>query len=762
MIGTGIDARVKIQDIVASQLPEFIQSDEPLTKDFLRQFYVSQESMGGAMDFASNLDQYLDVTALTKQPSFNLTQDVSETDTEIYVNTTDTFPNKWGLLKIDDEIVTYTGLTTNSFTGVVRGFSGITSYHAPNAPAEVVFETTEASGHLVESPVQNLSTLFLREFYKKVKYTFTPGFESLDSSVDINRGNWIRQARSFYASKGSTESFEILFKVLYGEKPVVIDLEEQQIKPSTANYIKYDYAVCLPVSGDPKQLEGKNVFQSTDNNITASITRVENFIRGGTNYLRVNYYVSKDEEGNEKKLFKLSARTRVQRPWISGQPTVTVDSTIGFPDSGEIISSNGDRFTYQSKTVNQFLDVTTSTTLPTLTYGDELFEEVYIVGRDFDGSEIKIRSTGVISDFEFDEVETGVNLGETIDAKALGENITNTTFSGEDLTYKQIVANSFIYNTAVRMQVKEFSGASFQINSRYLDKSFIKIGDTVDVLSRGSNNIIVSGKLVTDVDYEEAIIIVDDTSGLIDGTLLDLRRNQIYARSTNTDIEYGNGNLLSNVLNLYDATNFNKHVYVSTNSLPSYDIETSLIENIITDIVPANFDLVDSVVGSNEYSAVVLNDDCQFLTGDFITYSVSDGATPITSTGQYLVEVLSLRKIRLYRSQSLIGSSSFVGLIPNSDPGNHLFTLNVQSNRRIEPSNSLNKIPVPDSVPVYNAVRSPYDIESEEMIATLTNGVNVTSFKSADRVFYGPLTAVKTIFGGNGFNVVNPPSDYYW
>jgi len=757
MIGTGIDVRVKIQDIVASQLPEFIQSDEPLTDDFLRQFYVSQESMGGAMDFASNLDKYLDVTALTRQPKFNLTQDVSETDTEIFVNSTDTFPNMWGLLKIDDEIITYTGVTTNSFTGAVRGFSGITSYHAPNAPGEVVFETTEASAHVTDAPVQNLSTLFLKEFYNKIKYTFTPGFESLDSSIDINRGNWIRQARSFYASKGSTESFEILFKVLYGEKPVVIDLEEQQIKPSTANYIKYDYAVCLPVSGDPKQLEGKNVFQSTDNNITASITRVENFIRGGTNYLRVNYYVSKDEEGNEKKLFKLSARTRVQRPWISGKPTVTVDSTIGFPDSGEIVSSNGDRFTYQSKTVNQFLDVTTSTTLPTLTNGDELFEDLYIVGYDKDGYEIKIRSTGVISGFAFDEDESGVDVGETIDAKTVGENITNTTFSGEDLSYKQIVANSFIYNTAVRMQVKEFSGASFQINSRYLDKSFIKIGDSVDILSRGSNNIIASDKLVTDVDYEGAIIVVDDTSGLVDGSLLDLRRNQIYATSSDTDIVYGNGNLLSNVLNVYDATGFNDHLYVSTNSLPSYNIETKLIENIISNIVPANFQSVDALPTSNEYSAVVLNDDCQFLTGDFITYSVADGAESICSPGKYLVEVLSTRKIRLYRSQSLVGSSSFVPLVPNSVSGDHIFTLDDQSDRKINPNDSLVKIPVPESVPVYNAVRNPYDTRSSEIIGTLTNGVNIRSFKSTDKVFYGPLTEVKTIFGGSGFNVINPP-----
>ena len=106
------------------------------------------------------------------------------------------------------------------FTGVVRGFSGITSYHADNDPGELVFEATTAASHAAEAPVQNLSTLFLKEFYEKIKFTFAPGFENLDFDANIDVGNWIRQARSFYQTKGSAESIEILFRVLYGEDPL--------------------------------------------------------------------------------------------------------------------------------------------------------------------------------------------------------------------------------------------------------------------------------------------------------------------------------------------------------------------------------------------------------------------------------------------------------------------------------------------------------------------------------------------------------------
>ena len=53
------------------------------------------------------------------------------TDTESYSSTIFVDFNKrvskkiWNYLKIDDEIITYTGIGTTSFTGCVRGFSGV-------------------------------------------------------------------------------------------------------------------------------------------------------------------------------------------------------------------------------------------------------------------------------------------------------------------------------------------------------------------------------------------------------------------------------------------------------------------------------------------------------------------------------------------------------------------------------------------------------------------------------------------------------------
>ena len=59
MIGTGIDKRVKVQQIIDNQLPEFILSESPDAVKFLKQYYISQEYTGGPIDLVDNLDQYL-------------------------------------------------------------------------------------------------------------------------------------------------------------------------------------------------------------------------------------------------------------------------------------------------------------------------------------------------------------------------------------------------------------------------------------------------------------------------------------------------------------------------------------------------------------------------------------------------------------------------------------------------------------------------------------------------------------------------------
>ena len=148
MIEAGFESRIKIQQIVDNQLPEFIIDESPKTVDFLKQYYISQEYQGGTIDIIDNLDQYLKLDKFKPEvivDSSTTTQAVDVEDTTISVSSTKGFPSKYGLIKIDDEIITYTGSTETTFTGCVRGFSGITNYHQELNQEDLIFSTSSAS-----------------------------------------------------------------------------------------------------------------------------------------------------------------------------------------------------------------------------------------------------------------------------------------------------------------------------------------------------------------------------------------------------------------------------------------------------------------------------------------------------------------------------------------------------------------------------------------------------------------------------------------
>ena len=290
-----IDKRIQVNTIIENQLPEFLVSDFPNATEFLKQYYHSQEFQGGASDLISNFDQYLKSDNLVPEVVVGVTtlsSAISSSDTIITVPSTKGFPREYGLLKIDDEIITYTGITSTTFTGCVRGFSGITGYNVGVSSSlleinreNLQFSETTAASHTENSSLQNLSVLFLQEFFKKLKKTFLPGLENNDFATTLDVGNFIKFARSFYQSKGVEESIRILFKVLYGVDSKIIDLEGNLIKPSGAEFIRREVIVAdlITPTGEPQNLTGQTIFKSTDINTNASVSEVEIIKREGKN-----------------------------------------------------------------------------------------------------------------------------------------------------------------------------------------------------------------------------------------------------------------------------------------------------------------------------------------------------------------------------------------------------------------------------------------------------------------------------------------------
>ena len=748
MIKTGFETRVKVQQIIENQLPEFLRSESPKAVDFLKQYYISQEYQGAPADLANNLDQYLKIDNLTPEVISGITTlsaDISSSANTVQVISTKGFPAQYGLFQIDNEIFTYTGITTNTFTGCVRGFSGITSYRSELNPEELVFNTSDQASHTSGATVRNLSSEFLKEFYKKLKYTFTPGLEDVDfvSNLDVN--NFIKEARSLYESKGTEESFKILFRVLYGVTPKVIDLEDRLLKPSSSQFLRREVIVVETISGDPSKLIGQTIRKSSDSQTQASVSEVEVFTRGGTTtYFKLGLFVGYDDRDLIEGTFNIQPKTKAINAVSAGASSIIVDTTIGFPASGTLISGDN-TITYTSKTVNQFLGC--SGIDNAISAADEIrTNEVFIGYEDGDiTKKVEVRITGVLSKFEtVSDIKLSTE-GQKIYVKNVGEKIGNPD---TDKTYKQLFANTWVYNTSSRYIVDSISGSNFVLKSD-IDKSSLKVGDTVDILLGSTQNVDHADATVASISGNQ--VTLDNLIGFTYNSNLDysIRRKLRTATSSGTPILYGNNALVSDVQNLYNEND--EYFYVASNSLPSYNITKTVKKSSISSANSTTLKGYNST--TEKYSIISFTDSVPFITGDEVYYSASNTALTGMPEGNYYVKVLSPdNQIKLYLSRSLIVSDNPVEFTSSSSTGSHTFVLASQKDEEIKPQKVLKKFPFEKNIKLgKNEATIPGST------GMLINGVEVINYKSEDKIYYGPLDRITLYNTGSGYDVINPP-----
>ena len=146
--------RVQLNSVVSSQLPAYVQEDYPLVSSFLKQYYIGQEYQSGPVDLIQNIDEYIKldnssniVESVILQDDINFYDKTIKVDPSLSPSGTIGFPDTYGLLKIDNEIITYRGKTDYSFTGCRRGFVGISSYKSGTNNSELVFEESQSDDH---------------------------------------------------------------------------------------------------------------------------------------------------------------------------------------------------------------------------------------------------------------------------------------------------------------------------------------------------------------------------------------------------------------------------------------------------------------------------------------------------------------------------------------------------------------------------------------------------------------------------------------
>ena len=743
------ETRIKISSIVENQLPQFVVEEFPLVSEFLSQYYTSLESQGNVSDIIQNIDQYIKVDNLTNLiETTTLNTDVTFFDSTINVISTAGFPDSYGLLLIDSEIITYTSKTSTTFEDCIRGFSGVTSYKVID---ELTFSESQTEEHTSGTTVTNLSILFLKEFLTKVKKQVTPGFENRELYSELNERLFIKQSIDFYSSKGTDNSFKILFGALYGQNVEVIRPRDYLIQPSDAQYRITSDLVVEAIEGNPEDLINTTLYQDKTNFVEAAqgtITKVEKIRRNNKDYYVISLDSDYDKDiqpiGSIYGKFTIHPKTKVVFSALSRSTTLEVDSTVAFPtNNGNLIVDleNGTslNITYTSKTLNQFLGCSGIT--QDILESTEIKTDSYAYGYSKDEI-VKIRILGVLSELEIPEGTRFLSKGDSIKIKTLGVDL------------KDYKSNNWFFNIPVKYEASirlldsptnnnsSSSSVSYEINT--YDNHSLKIGDYItlissDSLERSGYVISFNNKKSFSADFGSK----ENFGNLLNENLPYIVRKNLSKVSTKN---YPSANqYTSNVQNVYYEDDGS--IYVSAPALPTYSDSNG------QPLVLKTND--QSIVFSGTFSGTILNiGNHGFYTGDSIVYKpISEINTLGISTGIYFVKKISQTEIKLTRSKNNIFSENFIsvnGTVTDAKFELTDFTYRDLSTQLLESQKLIRKISNPE------IDGNTYQTEPG-LTGIFINGVELLNYKSKDNVYYGPIEEIIPIASGSDYDIINPP-----
>ena len=732
--------RVKIDSILESQIPEFLNEESPLFGEFLKQYYYSLEHQSGTLDLVNNLKQYKNIEQFNSETlieSTSLTSEILSFDAIINVASTKGWPDKYGLFKIDDEIITYLSKTDTSFVDCIRGFSGIDEIVSDNNSKVLNFLSTNADEHLITSKVINLSNLFLVKFFEKYRFEFFPGFESREFIEQLSLPNILTSAKNFYSSKGTDASYKLLFKILYGKDIEIIKPQDNTLVPSSNVYFITKNILVEKISGtgNPTDLPGNFIFQTLSGigTVSASIFNVE--------YRPVDnkefYEISLDSTSLDG-TFQVSGKTKITENVEIGADTILVDSTIGFSPQGVLTikteSNDLVKIDYQDTTVNQFLGVTGIDRF--LQFGTEIIEEKFATS--FVGfgntSPINFRVINVIDNIDSSKT-SNMRVGDTVKLSGFGKDLS-----------AEVRFNSWIYNIPTSHQISSISKLNTNLYQIILfDEILVYLNEIITLVDENENKI---NATIVSVQFS-----VGSTKKLTNTFTIQVQEN------------------LYNVSLAQKITKFITKSKHNTDYFPNLSQIPAGIQNTYIDVDGQNLILTSSgfpnyVIYATDNKKTVqtfgvgrtdifyaLNH--QYTTGESIYYQ-PNGVSGI-NTGIYQVTVLDNNNLKLSLSKSDIFSKKYVQA--NSNILSDEMVKSGYENKTIKHQKLLKQI---------NLLPTPLQISDDEnlritsgvnkQLGILVNGTELFSSTIFDEsIYYGKLNSIEVIDSGSGYDVIDSP-----
>lgn len=738
------EKRVQLNNIVKSQLPNYVRDEFPLIEEFLEQYYIAQEFQGAPVDLIQNIDKYIKIDETT-----NLTESafigvgIDEFDETITVSGslspqgTRGFPDSYGLLQIGDEIITYTGKTDFSFTGCIRGFSGVTSLKDDFNADQLVFKTSESSNHESGSEVKNLSILFLKEFLQKTKRQILPGIENKSFNEDLNEKLFLKNARDFYLAKGTDRGFEILFKALYNEDVKIVKPSELLSTPSNAQWRITNDLVVEPVFGDPEKLQGSTLFQdpygSKINKAYGPITFVEKInVGAGQTYYKLVFDAGYNRDirvsGSIYGDFQVQPKTKVIGRVSAGSSAIVVDSTVGFESDGELYLNYEDNtvgiISYRSKTLNQFLDCTnidsnipdsTSIGINTFAYGTAAFD---------DNELIEVRINSVLSDLEVTENAYLQGRGDTAKIK---------TFGVDDNSFK---AKNWLYNVSPSYKVNTFDLLDSSDNTYNLNLNvnhYFYLGDGIELIYSNGQK-----KTATVIGIPSGKSITVRGQGQLSENLNYTVKKSIRRVTSNSFV---NASIYTaNIQNLYRSKKNKDNYLVASGSLPNYNSQP-----IVTTDRSITFS--GTFIGDE---ITISQLDHGFYTGDSVYYT-SNGNSSLFDDGLYFVERVNRNTVKFALSRSNLYNSKYINFENSVRILNNTITPFDLKNKTLTSQKILREINPPSETTLPSTTNPGFT-------GIFVNGVELLNYKSGDSINYGKIEKINITSPGYNYDVVNTPT----
>jgi len=391
------ESRSQISHNIAGQFASFIQENYPTFISFVKEYYKSQELKGYCFDIIQNWGDYYNIDnygGLVTETKLISALDTSSTTVD--VESTRDFPSE-GLLLVDDEIIYYQQKGSTLFQDCARGFNAIKTI---GEEADYKFEETVAASHALGAKVTNLNNIFPLYILGKFKEQFLSTFPK-NFAIGVTESTVIKRIKDFYASKGSTRSFQFVLRTLFGVDSEINYPRDRIFKPSDAYYTSREVIRAVAVTGDPGALVGQVLYQENDTN-DPNVAAARIYVKGVVEVFTSSGSIFEIDVDTNNSLgaFVTPYKSVLSSDLganISDQ-IVTVDSTLGWPETNGRFRIEDEIITYSDKTVNQFLGCTRAregTTNVAHDAGQEVFAAFKIYGySNVDNSEIQLKVYG--------------------------------------------------------------------------------------------------------------------------------------------------------------------------------------------------------------------------------------------------------------------------------------------------------------------------------------------------------------------------------